>query len=85
MIYIINIKLFIFLSHCALAFLCVKPDVVSYTTVMRGLGRAGEWTRVLEILRTLISLGIEPNGYTYGAAIDACAKVKATHALKWQT
>lgn len=52
-----------------------KADVISYTTVIGGLGKAGEWRKALRLFDVMPSAGVEPNGYTYGAAIAACAQV----------
>lgn len=68
----------VLLSHLpALASLSCpfKADVISYTTVIGGLGKTGEWRKALRLFDVMQSAGIEPNGYTYGAAIAACAQV----------
>lgn len=62
-------------ASCLIAPVYVKLDVVSYTTLMGAFARSGEWKRALELLTIMPSEGVDPNRYTYGAAITACAQV----------
>lgn len=51
----------------------VKPNVRTYTALITALGNAKQWSRALELLRSLkadTSSGrIEPNAYTYSALL----------------
>lgn len=50
--------------------------MISYTTVMGGLRRAGGCQHVLDLLKVMPTKGVTPNNYTYRAALLACAQVK---------
>ena len=73
-------------NHTTFYFCCAivrfQADVISYTTVIGGLGKAGEWRKALKLFDVMPSAGVEPNGYTYGAAIAACAQVNTTRSQR---
>lgn len=51
----------------------VKPNVRTYTALITALGNAKQWSRALDLLRSLkadTSSGrVEPNAYTYSALL----------------
>lgn len=49
---------------------CCRPDVVSYTTVVHGLGIDGQIDRARKVFDDMIANGILPSVATYNALIQ---------------
>ena len=58
----------------------LKPDVVSYNTVMDACGKAGEYEKALELFSAMEVEGVLPDRVSFNTAMDACNR-----ALQWQT
>lgn len=58
----------------------MKPDVVSYNTVMDACGKAGEYLKALELFALMEDMGVRPDRVSFNTAMDAC-----TRAIKWET
>lgn len=52
---------------------CCRPDVVSYTTVVHGLGIDGQIERARKVFDEMIGEGVLPNVATYNALIQVCS------------
>ncbi|ONK59619.1 uncharacterized protein A4U43_C08F8330 [Asparagus officinalis] len=53
---------------------CCRPDVVSYTTVVHGLGIDGQIERARKVFDEMIGEGVLPNVATYNALIQVICK-----------
>ena len=47
----------------------VKPDIVLYTIMIRGLAEADRVSNALNLLHDIIEMGLVPNAYSYNAVI----------------
>ncbi|XP_074276616.1 pentatricopeptide repeat-containing protein At5g03800 [Silene latifolia] len=55
------------------------PDVVSYTTVISGLGKFGYEFDAIELFFRMRDRGIEPNEVTFVAFLAACSRIYGLH------
>ncbi|PKA49706.1 Pentatricopeptide repeat-containing protein [Apostasia shenzhenica] len=62
---------------------CCRPDVISYTTVVHGLGLAGQTEKARKVFDEMIAHGCLPSVATYNALIQVLCKKNEIHsALK---
>ena len=57
----------------------MRPDVVSFGTLITGCERAALWQQALQLLGELDRRSLEANVVTYSAAISACEKALPGH------
>jgi pentatricopeptide repeat domain-containing protein 1 len=53
----------------------VRPDVVSYTCVIRACEKGGAWERGLALLKQMVERRLNPDSQTYNSVIRACGRV----------
>ena len=52
----------------------VKPNIRTYTCLIRGHLFTGQWEEVVRRFKEMSSRGIEPNDFTYGLLLDYLCK-----------
>ena len=52
----------------------LSPDVVSYSSAISALSRAGDYERVIGMLGAMTDEQLEPNAFSWSAAIAACER-----------
>jgi pentatricopeptide repeat protein len=56
----------------------ISPNEFTYSVAITACGNGGEWSKALELLDKMKSMGMEVNTITYNAAINALAKAART-------
>ena len=57
------------------------PNVVSYTSAIRGLSESGKWRHCRDLLGRMRDRSIEPNKQTYAALLKACERGSSSESL----
>jgi len=57
-------------------------DVVSYNTALKGFARAGSVEECCRCFRALVEHGLEPDGITFSALLDACVECSSVSSTK---
>ena len=52
----------------------MRPDVVTYSSVIAALSKGGDWQRVMGLLGAMEESELEPNSFSFSAAITACER-----------
>eukprot|EP00887_Chlorella_sp_A99_P005379 scaffold1.g5379.t1 len=52
----------------------VRPDVITYGSLIAVLERAGQWQRALQLSHEMQEEGIQPNAYIISSLINACER-----------
>jgi pentatricopeptide repeat protein len=56
----------------------ISPNEFTYSVAITACGNGGEWSKALELLDKMKSMGMKVNTITYNAAINALAKAART-------
>lgn len=52
----------------------MKPDLISYSTMIKGLCRSGDLRSALDVLTDMKNEGIYPDEVLFNSLLDGCAK-----------
>jgi pentatricopeptide repeat protein len=62
----------------------VMPNDYAFTTMISAYGKAGNYSKAIELLDQMQATGVEPSVVTYNAVISACARAgDGQRALDW--
>ncbi len=60
------------------------PNDYAFTTMISAYGKAGNYSKAIELLDQMQATGVEPSVVTYNAVISACARAgDGQRALDW--
>ena len=52
----------------------MRPDVITYSSVIAALSKGGDWVRVVGLIGAMQEAELSPNAFSFSAAIAACER-----------